>query len=195
MILREMTSMLRRLCLSLVLFGIAGIAVAEPHHILLIRHAEKPTKEDMAVDITPMGKMRADALFGLFEKSAARPEPFPRPDFLFAAKNSKSSHRCVETMAPLSEKLKLSLHAEIKNEDFATLAKQLLTEAKYTNKTILVAWHHGTMPGLAKALGASDAPATWPSASFDRVWEITYHAGGKITFRDRPQMLLPSDSK
>jgi hypothetical protein len=187
--------MLRRLACLLVFLCFAAPASAQPHHILLIRHAEKPEKEAMDVHLLPIGKKRAELLPELFVKSASRPDPFPRPDFLFAAKNSKNSHRSVETVTPLSERMSLKLHAEIKNEDYPILAKELLTEPKFAKKTVLVAWHHGKLPEFAKALGATDAPDAWKAASFDRVWEITYHGGGKVTFRDRPQSLMPDDSK
>ena len=187
--------MLRRLGCLLVLCLVAATAAGEPRCILLIRHAEKPEREEMAVHLTPAGKKRAELLPELFVKSDKRPDPFPRPDFVFAAKNSKASHRCVETATPLAEKLKLPLHADVKNEDFGTLARELLGETKFSGKTILVAWHHGKLPDFAKALGAKDAPTTWASKSFDRVWELTYGPAGKVTFRDRPQALFPEDSR
>ena len=188
--------MLRRIACIYVFVCLAAPVSAQPHHILLIRHAEKPEREEMSVHVTPIGKKRAELLPDLFVKSASRPEPFPRPDFVFAAKNSKNSHRSVETMrrAP-SRTAEAATHAEVKEQVTRSLAKELLTEHKFAKKTVLVAWHHGKIPELAKALGATDAPATWPSASFDRVWEITYHGSGKITFRDRPQSLMPDDSK
>jgi broad specificity phosphatase PhoE len=188
--------MTRRLFLILGLLAIVGPLVAgEPRCVLIIRHAEKPEREEMALHLTPLGMKRAELLPELFVKSAKRPDPFPRPDFLFAAKNSKASHRSVETATPLAEKLKMPLHAEIKNEDFGILAKELRSESKFAGKTILIAWHHGKIPELARALGAADAPTTWPGKSFDRVWEITYSPTGAATFRDRPQLLLLDDSK
>ncbi|HEX3313796.1 MAG TPA: histidine phosphatase family protein [Gemmataceae bacterium] len=184
-----------RFCCLLALLGFAAPASAQPRCILLVRHAEKPEREDMAVHLAPLGMKRAALLPELFVKSDRRPDPFPRPDFVFAGKNSEASHRCVETATPLAEKLKLNLHAEFKNEDYGTLAKELLGEAKYSGKTVLVAWRHGKIAALAKALGATDAPATWALGSFDRVWQITYSPAGKATFRDRPQSLLPGDSR
>jgi broad specificity phosphatase PhoE len=183
------------LILGLVCFVGPALAVEPPRCVLLIRHAEKPEREDMAVHLTAVGKKRAELLPELFVKSDQRPDPFPRPDFLFAAANSKSSHRSVETTTPLAEKMKMKLHAEIKNEDFGRLAKEILGEAKFSGKTVLIAWHHGKIPEFARALGATDAPPTWSGKSFDRVWEIAYGPAGKVTFRDRPQALLPEDSR
>src|SRR5262245_52798535 len=79
-----------------------------PARILLIRHAEKPPPKEGSVHINEAGKERAEALEKLFETSKKRPEPFAKPDFLFAAKDSTSSHRCTETLAPLAKVLKLT---------------------------------------------------------------------------------------
>ena len=34
------------------------------------------------------------------------------------------------------------------------LAAELLTNPRYASKTVLVCWHHGKIPRLAKALGS-----------------------------------------
>lgn len=165
-----------------------------PATVLLIRHGEKPPDTEMSVHLSADGKRRADALPKLFEKSESRPDPFPKPAFLFATENSKNSHRPVETVEPLATALNLKLHAPFKNDDFAKLATHVLTDPKHAGKTVLICWHHGTIPQLAKALGATDAPANWKGDVFDRVWRLDY-ADGKVTFHNLPQKLLPTDSK
>src|SRR5215472_2429610 len=74
-----------------------------PAHVLIIRHAEKP--EDGSADLSPKGQERARALHHLFKKSGGRPQALPRPDFIFATKDSKGSRRPGETMAPLAKHL------------------------------------------------------------------------------------------
>jgi len=165
-----------------------------PATVLLIRHAEKPPDDDPSVHLSAEGKKRADALPGLFEMSKIRPDPFPKPAFVFAAANSMKSHRSVETVLPLAEAFDLKLRTPLKNEDFAKLAKHVLTDPKYAGKTVLICWHHGTMPQLARALGATDAPGDWKGSAFNRVWRIDFGDGGKATFRDLPQKLLPGDA-
>lgn len=168
--------------------------IEPPRRILIIRHAEKPPPEDNSPNLNAVGKQRAEALYQLFTASKQRPNPFPSPDFLFAAQNSKTTFRSAQTVAPLAEKLKLPVDSRFTKDDCAMLAREILTNPKYSGKTILIAWRHGTLPALAKELGAS-APETWKDAVFDRVWEITYDASGKASFQDRPQRLLPGDSK
>jgi hypothetical protein len=165
-----------------------------PRHILLIRHAEKPPADDGSVHLSPDGIKRAEALYRLFEPAADRPNPFPAPDFVFAAKDSKHSHRSVETVTPLAKRLKLQIDSTYANEEFAGLAREVLHNPRYAGKTVLIAWHHGMAAQLAAKLGAADTPG-WKGAVFDRVWQFTYEMDGKATLRDRTQHLMPGDAE
>ncbi len=183
--------------LGLVCCGLSGWAAPAqapqpPATILLIRHAEKLT--DGRPDLSTIGFERAKLIPQLFGGSgAAAPHNLPRPDFLFATHVSKNSNRPVETITPLSVALGLAISSEVADKDFATLAKELLS-GKYAGKVVLVAWHHGSIPGFARALGAVPPYDPWPETQFDRVWRIDY-VGGKATLTDLPQGLLAGDSK
>ena len=158
-----------------------------PHIILLIRHAEK-TGEKSDADLSKKGYDRADAL------AKAIPAHFPRPDFLIAAKRSKNSNRPVETITPLGKVLNEEVEAKYKDKEYAELAKELLSDPKYAGKTVLIAWRHGRLPDLAKALGAKGVPDKWSDDVFNRVWEITYEKG-VATWKDLPENALPEDSQ
>jgi hypothetical protein len=163
-----------------------------PATILLIRHAEKLT--DGRIDLSPAGFARAKVLPELFGGAgAAATHNLPRPEFLFATHQSKKSNRPAETITPLSVALGLPISAEIEDDDFATLAKELLS-GKYAGKVVLVAWHHGKLPAFARALGANPPYDPWPETQFDRVWRIDYR-DGKAVLTDLPQGLMPGDSK
>ena len=177
------------LVLSVVPFAF-GQSAQPPATILLIRHAEKLT--DGRMDLSPVGFERAKAIPMLFGGAAA-PHNLPRPDFLFATHVSKKSNRPVETITPLSEALKLPISSDIADDDYATLAKLLLS-GKYAGKVVLVAWHHGKLPEFAEALGATPPYKPWPEMQFDRVWRIDYR-DGKAVLTDLPQGLLAGDSK
>jgi hypothetical protein len=164
-----------------------------PHAVLIIRHAEKPVDND-SISLTPEGRERAAALARLFKPSASRAAPFPTPNIIFAARDSKRSQRPSETVVPLAKALGVEVNSSYDSEAPKKLAAEILRNPKYAGKTILISWHHNTSPELAKALGASDAPLSWKDKRFDRVWEITYDERGRATFRDRPQRLLPKDS-
>ena len=174
---------------SLILVGTKPV-LAVPKIILIIRHGEKvttPDGDENSGDLTPKGQARAAAL------ATAIPKNFPHPDFIFAAANSKKSHRVVDTVTPLSNALGEPLDASFKNKEFADLARELLTDPKYDGKVVLIAWHHGHIPELAHALGATQAPDKWDPTVFDRVWVLTYQ-GTTPTWRDEPEKALPGDS-
>jgi hypothetical protein len=166
-----------------------------PREVLIIRHAEKPPEESKSVDLNAEGKQRADALPQLFKATPNRADPFPTPDFIFAAKNSKHSYRSMETVMPLARKLNRPINSVYANEDFPKLAEEILHNSKYAGKTILIAWHHGNIPQLAEKLKATGTPDHWKGTAFDRVWRITYDSAGKATFNDLPQQLMPRDSQ
>lgn len=179
-----------------------------PKTILIIRHAEKPEKDSGDVHLSKAGKERADQLYQLFIKSNKRPDPFPTPEFIFATHEGESSHRPVETVTPLAQRLKLAINEEYHNTLEAVVKKKqvhkgiknlrddIFGNAKFAGKTILICWHHGTIPELAHALKASKAPDKWDgSEMFDRVWQITYSDKGEATFVDRPQQLMPGDAQ
>jgi phosphohistidine phosphatase SixA len=160
-----------------------------PRMVMIIRHAEKPeatngTEKDP--NLSKAGFARADALAHVL------PANFPKPDFLFATKRSKGSNRPVETITPLSKAIKEEISADFKDEEFDQLAKLILTDERYKGKVVLIAWHHGKIPELAKALGATGVPDKWNSELFDRVWQITYE-NGKASFKDLPQKAMPGD--
>jgi len=160
---------------------------AGPHIVMIIRHAEKPD-DKTDPDLSPQGLERADALAKII------PDHFPKPDFLIATKRSKGSNRPVETLTPLAKVLHEEIEATFDDDDFAQVAHEVLSDPKYSGKTVLIAWHHQKIPELAKALGVKGAPDEWNSDVFDRVWEITYD-NGTASWKDLPENALPGDSQ
>jgi hypothetical protein len=163
--------------------------LAPPTTILIIRHAEKLT--DGRLDLSPTGFQRAALIPNLFLPTT-RPD-LPVPQVLFATHQSKHSNRPVETITPLATALKLPIDSDILDDDYPELAKLLLS-GQYAGKVVLVAWHHGKIPELAKSLGVEPPYMPWPDQQFDRIWRIDYF-GGKATIKDLPQRLMPGDSK
>jgi hypothetical protein len=53
--------------------------------------------------------------------------------------------------------------ATIADQDYGFLANELLSDAKYAEKAVVVCWHHGNIPSLMHALGAKDGdyPDPW----------------------------------
>jgi hypothetical protein len=160
-----------------------------PTTILIFRHAEKLTNGESHLSET--GFKRADRLRDLFVPPGVRPD-LPTPQVIIATHLSAHSNRPVETVTPLADALHLPIDSSISNDDYATLAKSLLS-GKYAGKVVLIAWHHGTIPSLVTSLGAKPPVEKWPEEQFDRVWRIDY-VDGKATIKDLPQHLMPGDS-
>jgi len=193
-----------------------------PNQVLIVRHGEKlgdPKKNnDGGRHLSIQGSARAAALPSLFipalpelsckldhtgmefiglyrsiplKGKAAR---FPTPNFIFATERSKDSKRPIETVSPLATALNLPINDEYGDNpaEIKTMTDAILTELAFAGKIVLVCWHHGTIPDVAKALGVSKPPK-WDGKVFDRVWQITFPKG-KATLTDLPQMLLYGDA-
>jgi broad specificity phosphatase PhoE len=158
-------------------------AKAGPSTIMLIRHGEDPGGRDF--NLSARGRQRADALPKLFSGR------LPKPQIIIATRASKGSNRPVETVEPLSRALGVPIDNRFRDEDYRILADELLTNDRYDGKVVLVCWHHGKLPKLAKALGVKGAPA-WPDDQYDHVWMIEpeKHAA---RFDDVHQKLLDGD--
>ena len=130
-----------------------------PSRVLIIRHAEKPPEAAKSVHLSDEGQLRAEALPELFTASKTRKEPFTTPDFIFAAKDSKESHRSSETVTPLSKKLKLPINTNFRNEDYEAMVREIFSNRKYAGKTILICWHQGTARNWRR--GRRPVPENW----------------------------------
>ena len=175
--------------------------IARPAMILLIRHAEKPEEGDPpSAHLTAKGMERANALQALFT-TGRPPGRFPPPDFIFATKHAEGpnetgdekSYRPIETVQSYANSRQITLNTDFTDKDVASLAAKILSDPTYSGKVLLICWHQGKLPNLAKELKA-DAPDNWKKKIFDRVWQITYDAQGNAKFQDFPQQLLPGDS-
>lgn len=117
---------------------------------------------------------------------------FTSPNHIFATRASKLSKRPIETITPLATALKVPLNDGFADNE-ASIKK--MTNAilnDFPGDIILVCWHHGKIPDIAKALGIS-SPPKWDGKIFDRVWQITFPKG-KAALKDLPQMLFYGDS-
>jgi broad specificity phosphatase PhoE len=155
--------------------------VTFPSKILIIRHAEKPDDDD-DIHLSPLGQKRAEALVTLFDDSQNGGR-FPRISFIFATEASHKSNRPVETVAPLANALQLKVHDGFEDDEFKALASRLLKKDKYEHAVVLICWHHGKIPDLAKSLGvkSKQLPAKkFPDESFDQIWVLDYNQEGLV---------------
>jgi hypothetical protein len=146
--------------------------------ILVIRHAEKP---ESGVELAPTGFQRADAYVNYFKTFQIDGQPL-KLDHLFAAADSKNSHRPHLTLAPLSRALKLPLDLRFKDKHSETLGEEL--RARPHGQNMLICWHHTAIPDLLRALGADPdkllPDGKWPPDVFNWVLELRYDHYGKL---------------
>ncbi len=164
--------------------------------VLIIRHGEDADSGD---GISPLGQQRAEAYknyFLNFTVDSKRREPA----VIFAAKDSKKSHRPRLTMEPFAKAANLKIDTRFGNDKSADLAADL--RANQQGKVILICWRHPYIPALLSALGAT--PETflpngkWPGAVFDWIILLSFDQNGHLipsSSRRTNEHLLPGDSQ
>ena len=195
-----------------------------PSVVYIIRHGEKlglaSSDKGGGPDLSVQGSARAAALPSLFApvkpplscswfggsevfigqykqvSSVSGKKPrFQTPKFIFATEQSRHSNRPVETVTPLSLGLGLGINGNFPDSAAGIQGlANVLQGPTYAQQVVLIAWHHGTIPKLATALGVAKPPK-WKGTIFDLVWEITYSTKGKATLRIHHQKLLYGDAK
>ncbi len=171
---------------SLNLFG-------QPAQIILFRHAEKPD-DPAALHLAPRGEERARALVSLLGKNSPLTSNAPIAA-LYATRVTGHGHsqRTGETLAPLAKELRLPVQTPYPNEMYSLLARDILANAAYRGKTVVICWTHHDIADLAGALGVKPKPARWKEKTFDRLW-LMKPGARDAEFHDLPQRLLKGDS-
>ncbi len=146
--------------------------------MLITRPAEKPAR---GYDLSPEGFDRARAHADYFKRLEVDSRPL-QLSWLFAAADSRSSHRPRLTLEPLSAALSLPLDTRFKARQPERLAEQL--KATPHGKAILICRHHGQIPELIHALGGDPDKllprGKWPGDVFNWVVELRYDAAGRV---------------
>ena len=143
-----MTFMNRRLLIT-ILFAFAPIfaAVAQdgPKNgvVLIIRHAEDADSGD---GISALGQKRAEAYKNYFRNFTVDSKRL-EPSAVFAAKDSKKSHRPRLTLEPFAKAAKLKIDTRFGNSQSADLAADL--RANQQEKVILICWRHPYIPAYS----------------------------------------------
>jgi hypothetical protein len=162
--------------------------------VLIIRHGEDADSGD---GVSPLGQKRAEAYknyFLNFTVDSKRREPA----VIFAAKDSKKSHRPRLTVEPFAKAAQLKIDTRFGNDQSADLAADL--RANQQGKVILICWRHPYIPALLSALGAT--PETflpngkWPGAVYNWVILLSFDQDGHLipsSSRRTNEHLLPTD--
>ena len=195
-----MTFMHSRLLISVIFasaFVVAATAQEGPKDavVLIIRHAEDA---DSGEGISPLGEKRAEAYKDYFLKFTVDSKR-REPQVIFAAKDSKKSHRPRLTMEPFAKAANLKIDTRFGNGQSADLPADL--RANQQGKMILICWRHPYIPALLGALGANPKSflpnGKWPGAVFDWIILLSFDQNGHLipsSSRRTNEHLLPSDS-
>ena len=193
---------MHRFLFTAVIFASALLAVANAQEgpknatVLIIRHAEDADSGD---GISPLGQERAEAYKNYFLNFTVDSKQ-REPTAIFAAKDSKKSHRPRLTMEPFAKAANLKIDMRFGNDQSTDLAADL--RANQQGKVILICWRHPYIPALLSALGAK--PETflpngrWPGAVFDWIILLSFDQDGHLipsSSRRTNEHLLPSDSQ
>jgi hypothetical protein len=164
--------------------------------VLIIRHAEDGAT---GPGLTPSGQERAEAYknyFLNFNVDSGRLEPA----VIFAAKDSKKSHRPRLTVEPFAKAASLKIDTRFGNNQSTELAADL--RANHQGKVILICWRHPYVPALLRALGADPASflpnGKWPGSVYDWVILLSYDQDGHLiagSSRRINEHLMPGDSQ
>jgi hypothetical protein len=164
--------------------------------VLIIRHAEDAGSGD---GISPLGEKRAEAYKNYFLNFTIDSKRL-EPAVIFAAKDSKKSHRPRLTLEPFAEAAKLKIDTRFGNSQSAELAADL--RANQQGKVILIGWRHPYIPALLGALGAD--PKTflpngkWPGSVYNWVIQLSFDQDGHLiqsSSRRIDEHLMPGGSQ
>lgn len=190
----------------LMMAPLVSTAIAKPKNVIITRHGDKPPVGNC---LSLQGLERAAALAYYFAGTPLYNTPPISHIFAEYKGKENSSMRSVQTCAPTATHLKLPLNSSFSRKQIPEIAKEILTNAKYENSTVLVCWDHGSINELVQALGG-EAPDKWEHDVFDQVFMLTYQAdakpkfqkilqklmfGDRATFEDKPQPLAPISVK
>ena len=164
--------------------------------VLIIRHAEDG---GTGRDLAPRGHERAEAYKNYFLNFTVDSNRL-EPAVIFAAKDSKKSHRPRLTVEPFAKAAKLKIDTRFGNSQSTQLAADL--RANHQGKVILICWRHGDIPDLLRALGAKPESllprGKWPDPVYDWVILLSYDQDGRLipaSTRRINEHLMPGDSQ
>jgi len=146
--------------------------------VLIIRHAEKP---DTGPGLSPRGEQRAEAYKDYF-KNFTVDSKLLRPNAVFAAKDSKQSHRPYLTVKPFAKAENLPIDMRFGSNESDHLAAAL--RATEQGKVILICWRHEVIPDLLRDLGEKPKKllpgGKWPDAVYDWVILLSFDQNGRL---------------
>jgi hypothetical protein len=160
---------------------------AVPKTLILIRNAEDNPFGD---SLSPKGKQRAAALpYFIFEN-------YGDPTTIHTTNNNSylDSNKPYETLIPISEYVQTPIISFYTKNHLNQLIDSIINDPTNDNKLAILGLTNDLIPKVTQYLKVKDAPDTWSSDIYDRLWVLTFNDDGNITFENKPQALLYGDS-
>lgn len=175
--------------------------------IMLLRHAEKPAKDNAPFGVTRKGQrskealtvrgwQRAGALANLFAPAHGHFQhpSLATPQFLYASKPRlrKGSRRSLQTIIPLGEKLSVKINSEFERDEY----EKMLADVFSRNGVALICWQREYIPDIASLILGSKkiTPKDWPEDRYDMIWVFDLdRSSSTYKFEQVPQELLAGD--
>lgn len=174
--------------------------------IMIVRHGEKPEKDQDIHGVTPEGEhdkkdlstrgwQRSGALarfFNPLHEQFTHPA-LAKPDAVFAADPCGDAHseRSFHTVQAVADSLDLKVNLKHRKGE----EKKLVEDVMDTHGVVLIGWEHKAIIDIANLIMGNDksSPQKWPESRYDLVWVFDKQAAGwKLT--QVAQMVLPGDS-
>jgi len=165
------------LMLCLLAAGCSPVVRATPAEVILFRHAEKPL-DPSDPHLSNAGRERARMLAQYLTTTPALTNR-GLPNVLFATDWTKHarSRRPFDTLEPLAKRLHCKIKRPYSADDYAKLARYILTSRECDGKVFVVCWVHDNLPELVEALGVHPKPPPWKGHIYDRIWVVTWPDG------------------
>jgi hypothetical protein len=164
--------------------------------VLIIRHAEDGASDQ---GLTALGEKRAEAYKNYFLNFAVDSTRL-EPNVVFAAKDSKKSHRPRLTVEPFAKAANLKIDTRFGNGQSTDLAADLRDNQQ--GKVILICWRHPYIPALVRALGANPEDflpkGKWPQSVYDWLILLAFDQNGRlmpVSSRRIDEHLMPGGSQ
>ena len=182
-----------RVIIFFILNLILTTALAAPREIIIIRHADKLDQDESGPALSATGMVRSIKFAYYFLQK------FGEPDFIFSAGDTKDGGkeiaiRSLQTVAPLANIMQ-ERHPEAdypilhhySNNRYDLLAYDLLHNAIYNNKLIIICWSHQRIAKLAEALGVRSNIPEWPRSEYDTVYVLQYTSSSNANLTELKQ--------
>ena len=134
----------------LITIALASSALGKPKNIVITRHADRPEADNC---LSLQGLERAAALAYYFAGTPLYNTPPIAHVFAEFKGKDSSSTRSIQTCTSIANHLTLPVNTDYKPKEVAKLSKEILTNPKYNNTTVLICWNHGNINKLVNALG------------------------------------------